>query len=88
MDFLAENNVETLDWPPQSPDMNPIENLWAIIKARRKKKSGVPKTREELIEQIFDIWNSIDEELIEKLANSINKRVLAVLKAKGKVTMY
>ena len=88
MDFLAENNVETLDWPPQSPDMNPIENLWAIIKARRKKKYGVPKTREELIEQIFDIWNSIDEELIEKLANSINKRVLAVLKAKGKVTMY
>ncbi len=27
MDFLAENNIETLDWPPQSPDMNPIENL-------------------------------------------------------------
>ncbi len=88
MDFLSQEGVETLDWPPQSPDMNPIEKLWAIIKARRKKKYGVPKTRDELIEQIFDIWNSIEPELIEKLANSINNRVLAVLKAKGKATKY
>jgi hypothetical protein len=47
MDFLAENNVETLDWPPQSPDMNPIENLWAIIKQKRQKNMVYlcPKTR-------------------------------------------
>jgi transposase len=88
LDFLSQEGVETLDWPPQSPDMNPIENLWAIIKARRKKKYGVPKTRDELIEQNFDIWNSIETELVEKLANSINNIVLAVLKAKGKESKY
>jgi hypothetical protein len=32
--FMAQNDIETLDWQPQSPDMSPIKNLWAIIKAR------------------------------------------------------
>ena len=68
--------------------MNPIENLWAIIKARRKKKYGVPTSKNELIEQIFDIWNDIDVGLVHTLADSANKRVQAVLKANGKVTKY
>jgi transposase len=35
--FFDENNIKTLDWSAQSPDINPIENLWAFIKKRRKK---------------------------------------------------
>jgi hypothetical protein len=88
MDFLAENNVETLNWPPQSPDMNPIENLWAIIKTRRQKKFGVPRTKNALIEQIFDIWDNIETEIVHNLANSANQRVNEVLKLKGKVSKY
>jgi len=88
MDFLAENNIETLRWPPQSPDMNPIENLWAIIKAKRQKKYGVPTTKNALIEQIFDIWDNIEPEIVANLANSANKRVNLVLKLKGKVSKY
>jgi len=86
--FMAENDIETLPWPAQSPDMNPIENLWAIIKARRQKKFGFPKSKSDLIEQIFDIWDNIDPKLVEKLADSANKRVNAVLKLKGKVSKY
>ena len=88
MSFLDENNVETLDWPPQSPDMNPIENLWSIIKRRRQKKFGMPATRIALIDQIFDIWDNIEPEVIDNLAQSANRRIEAVLKAKGNVAKY
>ena len=36
--FMAQKDIETVAWLPQSPDMNPIENFWAIIKARQLKK--------------------------------------------------
>ncbi len=88
MDFLEEKNIDILDWPPQSPDMNPIENLWAIIKSRRQKKYGIPKTKRELVDQIFDIWDNIEEKIVANLANSANKRVNEVLKLKGKVSKY
>ena len=88
MNFLAEKNIETLDWPPQSPDMNPIENLWAIIKKRRQKKYGLPRGKADIIEQIFNIWDNIEPELVQKLANSANKRINEVLKLKGKVSKY
>jgi transposase len=87
-DFLAQNNVKVLPWPPQSPDLNPIENLWAIIKQKRSKKFGFPTSRDQMIEQIFEIWNDIDTELCEKLSDSVVRRLEACLKANGKSTRY
>jgi transposase len=69
--------------------LNPIENLWSIIKARRQKKYGVPQSKTDLIQQIFEIWDEIDEELCATLAESIRKRLVEqVLKRKGEVTKY
>ena len=34
MDFLKNVNIQVFDWPPQSPNINPIEIVWAIIKAK------------------------------------------------------
>lgn len=88
MDFLASNGVETIDWPPQSPDLNPIENLWAIVKSRRAKKFGVPTNRNDLIEQIFEIWDGLEPELITNLIESIPNRLKLCSKGKGKATKY
>ena len=68
--------------------MNPIENLWAIIKRRRQKKFGVPKTKTDLIDQIFEIWDNIEQEVVDKLADSANTRINVVLNLNGKVSKY
>jgi hypothetical protein len=88
MDFLRQNNVPTLDWPAQSPDLNPIENLWSIIKRRRQKKFGIPHTKVELVEQIFHIWEGIDGELLDTLSESITNRLREVVRLKGRATKY
>jgi transposase len=88
MAFLAQNQIQTLDWPPQSPDLNPIENLWAIVKARRFKKFGIPRSKIELIEQIFEIWEAIDQELLDTLVDSIENRLREVVRLRGRTTKY
>ena len=88
MQFLLENQVPVMPWPAQSPDMNPIENLWAFIKRRRTAKFPVPTTKAELIEQIFTIWEEVDMELCQKLSASFINRCKAVLNSKGAPTKY
>jgi transposase len=56
-DFLKTKKVQTLPWPPQSPDFNPIENLWAILKRRLYSEPGYPTSKAELIDKVFEKWS-------------------------------
>ncbi len=88
VEFLKRENVTTLDWPPQSPDLNPIENLWALIKRKLKKQFSTPKTRGELIDQVFAVWEDIDSQLRNNLIKSMSNRLCEVLLKKGKSINY
>ena len=65
--FFDDNCISTVIWPPQSPDMNPIENLWSILKQKRTKKFGTPKSKRDLISQVLEIWNEIDISICQNL---------------------
>jgi hypothetical protein len=79
--YFEEKEIKLLDWPAQSPDMNPIETLWGIIKGELE--GFVAKNKEELKRKITDIWYSIPVELCQSLALSFKKRCQLVLQAKG-----
>ena len=63
--FLADKNVQTLDWPSNSPDLNPIENLWKQMKSELKQVRV--STREELKAQLARIWSAMDQAKIINL---------------------
>ena len=68
--------------PPNSPDLAfPIEDLWAIIKPRVKRRD--PQTLEELKSFIVEEWNSVPEGLIRNLCNGFIDRVKKVIQLNG-----
>ena len=81
-----DNNIKYLDWPSNSPDLNPIENIWAILKNKvRKLKS---KTLNELRSNIIESWNNIDQQTIINTINSMPKRIKDVIDNNGGSIKY
>lgn len=85
-DFLAKNKVPHIKWPPQSPDLSPIENLWAILK--RNLSIYRCKSKEEFKVKILAEWEKIPASVCRDLVDTMPKRVRAVIKAKGGHTKY
>ena len=71
--YLESKGWEVIDfWPPHSPDLNPIENMWSIIKAEVSRRG--PTTREQLLAFIREEWNAIPQVLVDSLVCSFPKR--------------
>lgn len=72
-----------LEWPGNSPDINPIENLWAIMKRRIMGKDC--STMEKLICAVIQVWFHDEEvrNMCQKLVESMPSRITEVIKAKG-----
>ncbi len=84
--WFNDHGVTVLDWPANSPDLNPIEYLWGIVK--RKMRDTRPNNADDLKAAIKATWASIPPQQCHKLITSMPHRIEAVIKAKGAPTKY
>jgi transposase len=86
--WMGQNGVNLLDWPGNSPDMNPIESLWAILK---DEIHLVPiSTKTELIQRLIYVWFHSEKikQFCRTLIMGMPERVKALHKANGGQTKY
>ena len=84
--WYDETGVNRVQWPAQSPDANPIENLWDDIKRANTKDR--PTTREGLVRSIFRAWDSITQERLQGLYATMPRRMRAIIRRRGYPTKY
>ncbi len=84
--FLHTKLPDVLLWPPRSPDISPIENLWGRVK--QKVYSRNPKNVEEFQTYIIDEMEQIPRNYCKNLINSMNKRVQMVIESEGNIIPY
>jgi DDE superfamily endonuclease len=83
-----EKEFTVMDWPGNSPDLNPIENLWAIMKGRLKKDHSITSLQK-LEEAIKKMWVSdVPNSLCKRLARSMRKRIRRCIANGGQMTKY
>ena len=88
--------VKVMEWPPYSPDLNPIAHLWYRLKQlvyeRHSELLRVggnnDKVRESMIKSMTDVWPEVGRELMDNLIDSMTTRVNAVLEAEGWYTRF
>lgn len=84
--WFRGKQISVMDWPAQSPDLNPIENLWKDVKTSIAHIRV--QNKQQLWQEIEKAWYSIPPEKCQKLIDSMPNRCAAVIKNKGFATKY
>ena len=82
--FLEMKKIEVLEWPPLSPDLNPIENLWGILSNKVYCDGKTYKNTTDLWDVIIKAWHELPLTLFQKLYDSMGKRLVNVLERGGR----
>lgn len=95
LDWLRDKESFIMDWPAYSPDLNPIENLFALLKDKVLKMfpkiydmPNNEETRGYLTAAAQTAWSQIDPDVLRRLSESMPRRVQAIIEAEGWYTTY
>ena len=93
-EWLQQTGIQLLEWPPYSPDLNCIKNLWFPLKEKTRELAPglqdmtATKAKRVLEEIAPDAWLQIDLARFQKLINSIPRQIAAYITADGWYTKY
>jgi hypothetical protein len=82
-DWKADYSLDCISWPPYSPDLSPVENLWGYMKDRLNKCETRPTTLDDLAHQCHAIWNSIPASTVAALFAGMPDRMKMCIRNKG-----
>ena len=86
--FLQTNAINVIDWPPMSPDLNPIEHLWDELGRRVSSRQPQPQNPQKLRTALLEEWQNIPQRTIRNVCQSMTSRLRAVITANGGHTRY
>ena len=93
--YLQEIAFQVLNWPPYSPYLNPIKNIWKLLKQGIYEKYPKPATfssssesLQKLVDAAIELWEEIGVEMGNRVVDSMPRRIEAVLAAHGWYTKY
>ncbi len=85
-EWLKKKHIKVLEWPSQSPDLNPIENLWRELKV--PVAIHQPRNLNDLERICKEEWDKIPPEMCANLVDNYKKRLTSVIANKGFATKY
>ena len=80
--FLATNNVNVLDWPANSPELNPMDQVWDEL-GRRVRRNHVILTVNDLAAALQAEWATLSAPFIQRYVNSMRRRITACIAQNG-----
>ena len=84
--MFNDDQITVMDWPAQSPDLNPIENLWNQIKTMVQKQN--PTSVKELWTDINSAWKGFQSDKLNNLIVSMSRRCATLIRTTGGPTRY
>lgn len=87
--FKEQKNIRTIEyWPSNSPDLNPIENIWAILDQAIKPRRRPDDKKQRVIQLLKEEWEKFSIQLSHNLVESMPHRCQKVIDANGEAIDY